>query len=158
MKKFMLIAVMTLVSLSACQRKSQSPSSFVDRIEWEEAPRYQFSPVKKTSTTQIFKAPKLSGHRKMVSGFENPEKLSDVIDIKVERAWKEDQVRKVIVVLENKSQKGTRANFYLFSHDERGLLINVKQEEIFFNPLESVFRSFEFKDSDSAKSWSMSVK
>jgi hypothetical protein len=154
----MLLALMTLVSLSACQNKTETQTAFVDKIEWEETPRYQFKPSKKAVTTQIFKAPKLSGHRKTISGFEDPKKLSDVIDIKLERAWREGKVRKVIVVLENKSQKGTRANFYLFSHDERGLLIEVKQEEIFFNPLESVFRSFEFLDSDLAKSWSMSVK
>lgn len=147
--------LMTL-SLMGCQDKAEEASPSI--LEWEPSPKYSFKSKPKAQRTSILRAPALSGHRTTVSGFEKQESLSESVSIKIERAWREGDKRKVIVALENTSSKGTRADFYLFSHDERGLLIDVKQEEIFFNPYESVFKSFEFLDSAKAKSWSMSVK
>jgi len=156
LKKMPLLAMCFFVM--GCQAKKSDALTQPTEIQWEPSPERAFESKRKQTYTQILAAPKLSGHKKTISGFEELKNLSSSVDMKVERAWRSADSRKVIVVLQNKTEKGTRANFYLFSHDERGLLIEVKQEEIFFNPNEVIYRSFSFKDSDPAKSWSMAVK
>lgn len=152
-----LLFLILLTGGFACQKKEVPPQK-VSILEWEPAPKHQFEPRLNQPRTQFIVAPKLSGHTDVVSGFEKVENLSENIKLKIERAWTEGDKRNVIVILENTSSKGTRANFYVFSHDERGLLIDAEQEEIFFNPHDSVFRRFEFSDASAAKSWSMSIK
>ena len=156
LKSIMLMVLM--LALSSCQKESEQPSQSV--LQWEPAfknPRKHTLPG--TTFTQFIASPKRSGHEiNVVSGFDKIENLSKEVQLKVERAWRDGDKRNFIVILDNTSGKGTRVNFYVFSYDERGLLIDAKQEEVFFNPHESKFRRFEFSDSSKAKSWSLSVK
>lgn len=103
-------------------------------------------------------APDQGAIPKVISGFEDDEKLSKMISLKVERQWVEGNKIKMLVSLKNDTNKGTRATFYRFGHDELGRVVSADRREIFFKPYESIFQKYEFSKTGVEAHWSFSVK
>ncbi len=108
--------------------------------------------------TQIIAAPDIDNHVILVSGFEDIKKLSKTVSVKIERAWQDQHNYHFIVAVQNDTDKGTRANFYVFSHDALGRIINVQVDDFFFKSNESKFKRITISKNSKVKKWSMSVK
>jgi hypothetical protein len=108
--------------------------------------------------TKIFSAPDIDNHVIMVSGFEKIKKLSSTVSIKIERAWQDQHNYFFIVAVQNDTDKGTRANFYVFSHDALGRVINVQVDDFFFKSNETKYKRITISKNSKVKKWSMSVK
>ena len=126
-------------------------------LSWSVSETSQFVPQTR-STTTFLEAPDQEAQVSLVSGFEDPELLSKMISLKVERSWIEGKNIKFIVSLKNDTDKGTRATFYQFGHDKLGRVVSTQRKEIFFKPYESIFESFNFLKSGVEAHWSFSVK
>ena len=114
--------------------------------------------IKLSVDTKIFSAPDVDNQVIVVSGFEDIKKLSSTVSVKIVRAWQDQNNYIFIVAVQNDTNKGTRANFYVFSHDAMGRVINVTVDDYFFKSNESKFKRITISKKSKVKKWSMSVK
>jgi hypothetical protein len=145
---------------SVCFLGCKSPEQkepIVKDIIWHEQDIIQ-KRSKPKAEIQIIAAPDVDNHIIRVSGFEDIKKLSSTVSIKIERAWQDQHNYYFIVAIQNDTDKGTRANFYVFSHDALGRVINVQVDDFFFKDNESKFKRIVISKNSQVKKWSMSVK
>jgi hypothetical protein len=148
-----------LLLFVGCQHQDLSMNEHVRAapLRWSVLESPQFVPQTR-SKTMFLEAPDQESPVSLVSGFEDPELLSKMISLKVERSWIDGENIKFIVALKNDTDKGTRATFYRFGHDKLGRVVSTQRKEIFFKPYESIFEAFQFPKSGVETHWSFSVK
>lgn len=108
--------------------------------------------------TEFIAAPAPEKTPPRVSAFSDIRTLSKNVSIKLERSWVDGNNRNMLFVLRNDTAKGTNAIFYVFTHDRLGRVISAKQETIYFQPNEAVFRQLSSPLNSKEEHWSVAVK